>query len=315
MQVKRMELNALKGGFAKRLRKDIVARPTVYIFALIVMIYYILFHYLPMSGLVIAFQNYKPSRGIWGSDFIGLTNFIDFIDSRSFPAVIFNTLILNGLQLLFNFPAPIIFALLLNEVRSVRYKRTIQTVSYMPHFLSLMVMCGMLVDFCRTDGLFNQIGALFGAEPTALLSQSKYYRTIYVGSGIWQELGYSSIIFLSALTGIDQQLYDAASIDGANRFQKMIHVSLPGIAATVVIMLIMRIGKMMSLGFEKTILLYNASTYDVADIISSFVYRRGLLDLDYGFGAAVDLFNSIVNFSLLIFANSMSRKVTGTSLY
>ena len=287
----------------------------VYFFALIVMSYYIIFCYLPMSGLVIAFQNYKPSRGIFHSKFIGFENFVDFIDSRSFPDVVFNTLILNGLQLLLSFPAPILFALLLNEVRSVRYKRTIQTISYMPHFISLMVLCGMLVDFCRTDGLFNQISMLLGGEPVALLSQSKYYRTIYVGSGIWQELGYGSIIFLSALTGIDQQLYDAAAIDGANRLQKILHISLPGISSTIIIMLIMRIGKMMSLGFEKTILLYNPSTYDVADIISSFVYRRGLLDLDYGFGAAVDFFNSVVNFTLLIVANGISRKLTGTSLY
>lgn len=301
--------------FPSRLRKSISANPVVYIFALIVTIYYLVFNYLPMTGLVIAFQNYKPTLGVFQSKFIGLTNFMDFVESRSFPDVVINTLVLNGLQLVFSFPAPILFALLLNEVRSVRYKRTIQTISYMPHFLSLMVLCGMLVDFCRTDGLFNQIGMLFGREPVSLLSQARYYRTIYVGSGIWQELGYSSIIFLSALTCIDQQLYDAASIDGASRFQKMLHVSIPGIAETIIIMLIMRIGKMMSLGFEKTILLYNASTYDVSDIISSFVYRRGLLELDYGFGAAVDLFNSLINFTLLIFANGLSRKMTGASLY
>ena len=304
-----------KQGFFAKLVANIKKYPFIYLMALPVLAYYIIFHYGAIWGLIIAFQDFVPRKGMFGSPWVGLDNFKNFIDSRSFPGVVFNTLIINTYQLLFAFPAPIIFALLLNEITNTKFKKVVQTVSYMPHFISVMILCGMIVDFSMTNGLFNNIVVALGGERSPLLTIPELYRAIYVGSGIWQEVGYGSIIYFATLTGIDQQLYEAAAIDGAGRWKQTIHITLPGIASTIIIMLIMRIGRMMSLGFEKTILLYTPTTYDVADVVSSFVYRRGFVELDYSFGAAVDMFNSVINFTLLMFANWMSKKYSETSLF
>ena len=280
-----------------------------------VILFYICFCYLPMGGLLIAFQDYSPTKGIWGSKWVGFENFIDFFNDYQFPRLLRNTLTLSLELILFGFPAPILLALLINELRGKRYRKVVQTVSYLPHFISLIVVTGMLTDFSMTSGLFNDIIAFFGGERSPLLQNPKLYRTMYVASGIWQQVGWGSIIYLSALAGVDQQLYEAASIDGAGKWKQLLNVTLPGIAPTIIIMLIMRMGSLMNMGYEKTILLYNPSTYDTADIISSYIYRVGLLEQDWSYSTAVGLFNSVINFGLLIFTNKMSKKYSETSLW
>ncbi|NLG24273.1 MAG: sugar ABC transporter permease, partial [Clostridiales bacterium] len=226
-----------------------------------------------------------------------------------------NTMMISGLNLLFGFPAPIILALMLNEMRSLRYKRVVQTITYMPYFISLVVLCGILADFTSTTGLFASIQAMLGMDPVNLLGDAKYFRSIYIGSEIWQRLGWDSIIFLSALAGIDQEQYEAATIDGAGKLRQVIHVTLPGIMPTIAILLILRIGSMMGVGYEKIILLYNGLTYETADVISSYVYRKGVIDANFSFSTAVNLFNSIINFLLVVLANKASALLTENSLW
>ncbi|MBR6299627.1 MAG: sugar ABC transporter permease [Clostridia bacterium] len=287
----------------------------IYLLLLPVVLYYLIFHYATMAGLVIAFQNYKPRLGFSGSQFVGLKHFKSFLSGVYAGRLIRNTLLINLLQMCFGFPAPILLALLFNEMRENAYKKTLQTISYMPHFIAMVVLCGMLREFSMTGGLFNDIAAFFGAERINYLSDPKYYRTIYVGSGIWQNCGWGSIIYLAALSGVDHSLHEAAAIDGAGRIRRIIHVNLPAIVPIIVVQLIMRVGNIMSQGYEKTILLYSSATYEVADIISSYVYRRGLEMQEYSFGAAVGIFNSIVNLAVLTIANYISRRVSENSLW
>lgn len=287
----------------------------VYIMAIPVIIYYAIFMYWPMYGAQIAFKQYSPGKGILGSPWIGFSNFTKFFRSFYLTRLLRNTLLISFYSIAFSFPAPILLALLLNELRSMRFKRVVQTISYLPHFISVMVVCGMIIDFTRSDGLINDVIALFGGTRQTMLLNPNMFRPIYIISEIWQGVGWGSIIYLSALTGIDTQQYEAAVIDGATRFQKVIHVTLPGIAPTIVIMLIMRIGQIMNVGYEKIILLYNGNTYETADVISSFVYRKGLVEADYGYSTAIGLFNSSVNLLLLLIANTVSRKVSETSLW
>nr|WP_256224222.1 ABC transporter permease subunit [Paenibacillus sp. 1_12] len=297
------------------LRKDFIKNKYLYLLSLVGIAYYVIFKYVPMYGAIIAFKNYIPSKGITGSDWVGLKHFYDFFGSHYFFRVLRNTLLINVYELLFAFPAPIILAILLNEIRQSFFKRLAQTVTYLPHFVSLLVICGMLVDFSLKAGLINSIIAWFGGERENLLLDPKLFRTIYISSGIWQSIGWGSIIYLAALTSIDSQLYDAATVDGANRWKQMWHVTLPGIMPTIVILLILQIGGMMNVGFEKIILLYNSQTFETGDVISSFVYRRGILEANYSYSTAVGLFNSAVNFTLLVIANRISRKVNETSLW
>ena len=287
----------------------------IYIMAIPVVIYYLIFMYWPMYGAQIAFKQYSPGKGIVGSPWVGFSHFEKFFRSFYLVRLLRNTLLISLYSHLFSFPAPIILALLLNELRSNRFKRCVQTISYLPHFISVMVVCGMIIDFTRSDGLINDIIAMFGGTRQTMLLNPAMFRSIYIISDIWQGVGWGSIIYLSALTGIDSQQYEAAVIDGAGRFQKMLHVTLPGIAPTIVIMLIMRIGQIMNVGYEKIILLYNGNTYETADVISSFVYRKGLVEADYGYSTAIGLFNSTVNLLLLLAANTVSRKVSETSLW
>ena len=301
--------------FRQRWRRNWAAYKYVYLMLVPILAYYIIFHYIPMLGSVIAFQNFKPALGIERSKWVGMKHFISFFNSPYAWRVIRNTLLLNGTQILFAFPAPIIFALLLNEVRARRFKSVVQTVSYMPHFISLVVICGMLTDFTMSDGLITDIATFFGVERTNLLDQPQYFRTVFVGSGIWQNIGWGSIIYLATLTNVDPTLHEAAAIDGAGRFRWMLHVSLPALVPIIVIQLIMRIGNVLSQGHEKVILLYRPLTYETADIISSFVYRRGLQEANFSFGAAVSIFNSVVNLIILIAANTFSRHVNENSLW
>lgn len=295
--------------------KDFKRNKVAYLMAVPAIIMLILFSYLPMFGVVMAFENYKPKLGIFGSPFVGLKNFIDFFQSIYFVRVVKNTLILSGLQLLIEFPASIIFALLLNEVRSKWFKSATQTISYMPNFISMVVVSGIIIDFCSSKGVLTSFISNFTGSTQNLLSVPGNWRAIYIVSDLWQGLGMGSIVFLAALAGIDQELYEAAVIDGANRWKQTIHVTLTGIMPTIIIMLIMRVGMMMSVGSEKTILLYNSQVYETADIISSYVYRKGLVEFNYGYSTAVSLFNSIINFTLLIVTNHISKKSSETSLF
>ena len=280
-----------------------------------VLIFFILFHYKPMYGAIIAFKDYTPALGIAESPWVGLENFSRFFSSVYFGRLIRNTILLSVYSLIFGFPAPIILALLLNEVRSKKFKGLTQTVTYLPHFISMIVVTGMLVDFSMTSGLFNDIIELFGGERSPLLQNLDLYRTIYVASGIWQEAGWGSIIYLSALSGVDSQLYEAAQIDGAGKWKQLLNVTLPGIMPTIVIMFILKMGTLMNMGYEKTILLYNPATYETADIISSYIYRIGLLDQDWSYSTAIGLFNSVINFALLLITNKLARKCGETSLW
>lgn len=297
------------------IRRDFKKNKYVYLMVFPVIVYFIIFSYWPMYGVIIAFKDYSPGKGILGSKWIGLKNFVDFFNSYYVGRLIRNTLLINIYDLFWGFPAPIILALLINEVNNKLFKRTIQTISYLPHFISLVVVCGIIIDFTASDGLITTILSQFGVKPTNLLMRPELFRTIYISSGIWQGVGWGSIIYLAALSGINPNLYEAATIDGAGRWKQTIHITLPGIAPTIIILFILRLGSMMSVGYEKIILLYNSTTYETADVISSFVYRKGLLESDYSYSTAVGLFNSVINFVLIIIANTISRKVSETSLW
>ncbi|MDF2962986.1 MAG: carbohydrate transporter rane protein 1, family [Paenibacillus sp.] len=304
-----------KKAFFSNLRKDLSMNKYVYIMACPIVVFYIVFHYVPMAGTVIAFQNFNAFKGILGSEWVGLSNFHDFLTSPYAFRVIKNTLLINLYQIAFGFPAPIVLALLINEIRDGLFKRVIQSVSYMPHFISLVVICGMIADFTSSTGVINDLIHAFGGERTNLLMQKEMFRTIFVSSGIWQQVGWGSIIYLAALSTVDPSLYEAASMDGAGRWKKAIHVTFPAMVPTIIILLIMRLGHLMSDGFEKVILLYNPLTYETADVVASYVYRRGLQEANYSLGAAVGLFNSVINCATLILANNLSRKFTKESLW
>ena len=268
-----------------------------------------------MLGNIIAFQDYSITRGIFDCEWVGLKHFESFLTNYSCFRLIRNTLMINLYGLIFGFPAPIILALMLNEVRVGWYKRTVQTITYMPYFISTVVIAGMMLDFLDTRGLINDIIRLFGGEPIQFLVRAEMFWGIYTVSEIWQGVGWGSIIYLSALSGVDMDLYEAAAIDGANRFQQMVHVTLPSILPTIMIMLILRLGQMMSLGYEKILLIYTPAVYETADVISTYVYRKGLLELNFSYSTAVNLFNSVINFILLVSSNRISRALTGSSLW
>jgi putative aldouronate transport system permease protein len=313
--VNRRREAAAKIGLREQIVKDFARNKYIYLMLVPVVLYYLVFHYGPMYGALMAFQDYNMAKGIWGSTWVGLQNFTDFFSSIYFFRLLRNTLAINVIDLVLHFPAPIIFALLLNEITSPWFKRTVQTITYMPHFISLVVVVGMMVDFLARDGLINSLLAPFGYKPTAFLQQADLYWWIFVGSAIWQGIGWGSIIYLAAITNVDPTLYEAAVVDGANRLRQLWHITLPSIMPIIIIMLILRVGHMMNVGYEKTILLYNPMTYETADVINSYVYRKGIMQADYGFSAAVGLFNSVVNFGLLILANRMSKRLSETSLF
>ena len=304
-----------KEKFSYRVKRDWVRNKSLYILIIPVIVFYAVFMYKPMYGALIAFQDYIPTKGLLGSSWVGLKHFIRFFNSPYFVRLVRNTIVLSLYSLVFAFPAPIILALLLNEVKKKRYKSFIQTATYLPHFISLVVVVGIIKEFCVSDGLINDIIVFLGGKRVPLLQDPAYYRMIYILSDIWQEIGWGSIIYLAALSGVDQQLYEAAEIDGAGKFKQMLHVTLPGITPTIVIMLILRLGSLMGMGYEKTILLYNNYTYETADIISSYIYRVGLLEQNWSYSTAIGLMNSLINCVLLVLANKISKKVTENSLW
>lgn len=309
----------------KRFLKGLERGKYVYMMLLPVMAWYIIFCYVPMYGIIIAFRDYIPGQSFSSGEWVGFKYFISFFESPFFLRTIKNTVLLNLWDLAFGFPAPIILALVLNEIRAAWFKKLVQTITYLPHFVALVVIIAIVKDVLASDGLFNEINKWFqitfsGLEPSAYkpimyLDKSEYFRPIYVFSGIWQGIGWGSIIYLSALSGIDTQLYEAANMDGAGRFRKIWNITLPGIAPTVVILLIFAVGGIFSSGFEKIILLYKPLTYEVSDVVATYVYRKGLEEAQFSFSTAVGLFNTVINFILLITVNKISRKLTETSLW
>ena len=295
--------------------QEAVKNKGIYIMAIPVLIYYILFHLWPMYGAIIAFKDFVPSEGIWGSHWVGFDHFKNFFGNFYFWRLIKNTFLISFYQLIFGFPAPIILALLLNEVKTRWFKGTVQTVTYLPHFISLVVVVGIIKDFANSNGIISDLIVMMGGSRESLFQSPRMFRTLYVASGIWQEIGWGTIVYLSALAGIDTAQYEAAKIDGAGRFNQLLHVTLPGIMPTIIILLILQLGKLLNVGFEKIILMYNPATYETADVISSYVYRMGLQRFDWSFSTAVGLFNSCVNFVLLIVSNKISRKVSDSSLW
>lgn len=295
--------------------KDFAVNKSLYLLLLPVLAYYILFHYVPMLGALIAFKDFTPRLGQWGSPWVGFKHFMNFFASPSFSDVLINTLRISISSIVFSFPMPIILALLLNELKNQKFAKVVQNATYLPHFISLVVICGMVKDFTRDTGIISYIMSLFGAEPVSMLNYPQYFVPIYVISDIWQTLGWESIVFLAALTGIDGSLYEAATIDGAGRWKQTLHVTLPGIVPTIVTILILRIGGILNVGFDKILLLYNDATLDVADVISTYVYRKGLLEQNWSFSTAVNMFNSVINLIFLCGANYISRKLNDTSLW
>lgn len=281
-----------------------------------VLLYFIVFHYWPMYGVQIAFKNFIATKGIWASPWVGLKHFERFFDSYYFWRLIRNTLGISLYELAVGFPIPILLALMVNEVRHRSFKRFVQTVTYAPHFLSTVVIVGMLMMFLSpTNGIVNIIIRALGGESVFFMTKPEWFKSIYVLSGVWQQMGWSSIIYLAALAGIDPQLHEAARVDGASRLQRIWHVNLPGIRPTIVILLILNIGTIMGVGFEKVFLMQNSLNQESSDVISTYVYRSGILGAQYSFSAAVGLFNSLVNFILLLSVNRIARKVNQVSLW
>lgn len=298
-----------------KIKRDLRMNWSVYCMMIPVLAFYILFCYRPIYGAVIAFKKFTPGLGIWGSPWVGLDNFIQFFESRYFGRVVRNTLTISLSSIIIGFPAPILFALLLNEIRSRKFAKAVQTVTYMPHFISLVVMCGIVKDFVADTGIVTQFFRLFGYSGGQMLNEPNLFVPIYITTELWQELGWGSIIYIAAILGVDKSLYEAAEIDGAGRMKQVIHITLPGILPVIVTMFILRLGGIMNVGFEKIILLYNPATYETADVISSYVYRAGLQDFQYGYSTAVGLFNSMINFIFVFVANTISNKINETSLW
>lgn len=305
----------VKKTFINGWKKDFKRNKALYIMMIPVLAFYILFCYKPMYGALIAFKDYSPRLGMVESPWIGLDNFKAFFSSPDFVRVFRNTLTISISSLIFGFPAPIIFALLMNELANGVFKRSVQTFSYMPHFISMVVICGMIKTFVGSDGIIGSLVNSITGNTGSLLMQPNKFVPIYVLSGIWQTMGWSAIIYLAALSGIDPQLYEAAELDGAGKAAKMFKITLPSIGLTIITMLIIQIGHIMSVGYEKVILLYNPLIYETSDIISSYVYRQAFETRNWGYSTAVGLFNSVINLMLLIVSNKISKRVTDSGLW
>ena len=304
-----------RGGLKQTISRDIRQNGSLYLLMLPVILFYIVFAYGPMYGAIIAFKDFTPGKGILGSDWVGLAHFKDFLTSNYFLRLLRNTLTISVSTLLITFPSAIIFALLINEIRSKLFAKTVQTITYMPHFISLVVLCGLITEFTASDGIINDLTAFLGFERKTFLNDPNCFVPVYIISDIWQNMGWNSIIYLAALAGIDQGLYEAASLDGAGRLRQVISITIPCIMPTIIIMFILAVGGIVNVGYEKIILLYNPLTYEKADVISSFVYRKGLEDMQFSYSTAVGLFNSVVTFILVMITNALSRKHQGIGLW
>lgn len=287
----------------------------LYSLAILPLLFFLVFRYLPMIGNVIAFRRFEPGGSIFGEEWAGLRYVQMFLSDPTFWQVFRNTLWLGGLTLLFCFPIPIVLALLLNEVRRRSLKRFVQSVSYLPHFLSIVIVAGITLQMLASDGPVNHVLGRLGHDPVRFIQEPEWFRTVFVGSEIWQTAGWGTILYLAALTTIDEDLYEAARIDGANRWQQIWHVTLPGIRPTMVTLLILNVGTFMAVGFEKVLLLYNPLTYPTADVISTYVYRSGVESNSFSYAAAIGLFEAIIGLVLITSANQLSRRTVGTSLW
>lgn len=301
-----------------RFRRALIRDRWLYLIMILPCLYYLLFHYYPMYGVTLAFKQYKPKLGIisspWASQH-GMKYILQVVQDPYFWTVFKNTIVLNVVNLAITFPAPIILALLLNEVASNRYKRVVQTVTYLPHFLSTVVVVGMMNTMFSSSGIVNELLGKIGLGPFAFLNDAQYFRPMYIGSNIWQNIGWDSIIFLAALSGLDQALYEAARIDGAGRWKQTIHITIPGILPTIVIMLILAMGKIMNVSYQKILLMMTGSNQSVSDVISTYVYRRGITKADFSYATAVGLFQSLVSLVFVTATNWISRRTTETSLW
>jgi len=302
-------------GWAYMVKADFKKHWPLYVMLLPVIVFYIVWMYMPMYGIQVAFRDFRPRLGISGSPWVGLDNFSAFFGSVFAWRVIRNTFLLSFYNMFWAFPIPIIFALLLNEVRNMAFKRSVQTITYMPFFISLVVACGIFLDFSTTNGVFGEVQRMMGRDPVNLFTVPALFRTMFNITDVWQGFGFGSIIYLAALSAVNPELYEAAKIDGANRLRQIWHVSLPGILPTITILLVLRIGGLMTVSFERVLLLQNGFTMEVSDVVQTFVVRRGLLDFNFGIAAAVGLFNSVINFGFLLSANKFANKVTGTGLW
>ncbi|MFY1693218.1 ABC transporter permease [Plantactinospora sp. WMMB782] len=287
----------------------------LYSLALLPLLFFLIFRYLPMLGNVIAFRRFQPGGNIFGEYWVGLRYVKMFLSDPTFWEVFTNTLILGTLTLVIVFPLPVILALLLNEVRTRKLKRFVQSVSYLPHFLSIVIVAAMVMQLLSTDGTVNQIVEAAGEDAIPFLQRPEWFRTIYVSSEVWQTVGWGTILYLAALTTIDENLYEAARIDGANRWRQTWHVTLPGIRPTMVTLLILNIGTFMAVGFEKILLLYNPLTYPTADVISTYLFRMAFQSSNFSYAAAIGLFEALIGLTLILSANAISRRTVGTSLW
>jgi putative aldouronate transport system permease protein len=293
----------------------IAKRYDLYLMLLPPIAWYLIFHYGPLYGLQIAFKNFNPGKGILGSEWVGFDHFVRFFDSYYFGRLLMNTLTINFFSLLVAFPIPILLALIVTEIRNRKYNKLLQNITYMPHFISVVVMVGILTLFLAPSGPINKLIELFGGEPIRFMESAKWFKTIYIGSNIWQNMGWQSIIYIAALSGVNPELYESAKIDGASRLRRIWHVSLPGIIPVIVILLILDVGHFMSIGFEKILLMQNNLNLESSDVISTFVYTTGILKGEYSYTAAIGLFNSVINLTLLLAVNRFARKTTETSLW
>lgn len=312
---KTVMVNGRELTFKERVVRDFRHNWMLYLMLLPILVYYLIFKFGPMFGLSIAFMDYKPAKGFLGSKWVGLKHFKNFFSNYYFGRLLRNTVRISICSLL-TFPAPIILALLLNELKSKRFSKWAQTITYIPHFISTVVICGIIVKLTSsTGGITAILHTLLGMEKETLLNSKEYFIPVYILSDLWQTVGWNSIIYLSALAGIDQELYDAAKVDGAGRFKQVIYITIPCLAPTIIIMLILKMGKIFDVGYEKIMLLYNPAIYEVADVINTYVYRKGLIDAQYSYSAAVGMFNCIVSFLLVTITNKISKKVSGNGLW
>ncbi len=306
-----------KRSLRQRIYLDLKKHGRLYLLFLPVFIYFVVFKYAPMAGLVISFEDYKAARGIFGSKFVGMKHFINFFQDPFFPRLLRNTFTIAISTLLFSFPMPILLALLINELRSRKLSRTVQTISYIPHFISTVVVCGIIRDLVsRSGGVTMILHTLFGMPVTNMLYEPAYFVPIYIASDIWSNIGWNSIVYLSALTAIDQELYEAAVVDGANKWHQIINITIPCLLPTIVIMFILKVGKMFDVGYEKIMLLYTPLTYERADVINTYVYRRGFAEnVNFSYSTAVGFFNSVVCFVLVFITNKITQRLDGNSLW
>ena len=311
-----MNITAKKESFGARLLKNMRKNWILYLMITPVLLYYIIFSYVPMYGVLLAFKDYKIKLGILGSPWVGFEHFQRFFSAYNFKRLLMNTVGLSVYGMIAGFPIPIIFALMLNYLRHHKLKKAVQMVSYAPYFISTVVICGMISIFMSQDsGIFNVIRGFFGMEPVDFLAKPEWFKHIYVWSGIWQGMGWSSIIYISALAGVDYEMHEAAIVDGATKIQRMIHIDLPSIKPTILMRFILQMGGLLGVGFEKVYLLQNSLNRSAASVISTYVYEVGLVNSDYGYSTAVGLFNSVISLVLVVTANQLSKKFAGESLF